>query len=569
MSKEILYVVEAVCNEKNIAKEIIFQAVESALAMATKKSKISDIDVRVSINRDTGAYKTFQRWLVVPETSEYVHPTTQMRLSQAKEKRVDVEVGEYLEESIESVPFGRIGAQAAKQVIVQRVREAERAQIVEIYRKQVGQLITGVVKRLERGTDRNGVLLDLGNNADAFIDRADLIPREAMHNGDRVRGYLREVRPESRGPQLFVSRTAPEFLIELFKLEVPEVGEGLIEIMAAARDPGLRAKIAVRSQGSRIDPVGACVGMRGSRVQSVSNELAGERIDIVPWDPDPVQFVIKALLPAEVSSVRADEETHSMEVGVPESQLAQAIGRNGQNVRLASQLTGWSLNVMTDVQAEEQSEQEIKGLQQFFVENLDIDEELATLLVEEGFSTLEEVAYVPAHEMMEIDGMDEDLVEDLRNRARDVLLTRAIVSEESESPEFSSLMSIQGMDLALAGELVSRGVTTPEELADLAVDDLLEVEGMERDRASNLILAARASQIAELEHTADIGKSPLSMQTLKGMDPILAKTLFAQGILTRDDLAELATSDLMDIAGVSQERAASLIMNARAHWFSN
>ncbi|CAK0761344.1 transcription termination/antitermination protein NusA [Gammaproteobacteria bacterium] len=496
MNKEILLVVEAVCNEKGIAKEAIFQAVESALAMATKKGKIADIEVRVAIDRNTGDYSTFRRWLVVGDDEAEVleNPTSQMRLSVARDRVPTVEVGGYIEELVDSVPFGRIGAQAAKQVIVQKVREAERAQLVESYLRRVGQLVTGVVKRV----DRSGVIMDLGGNAEAFIDRAELIPREAVRNGDRVRGYLKAVRSESRGPQLFVSRTAPELLVELFKLEVPEVGEGLIDIMAAARDPGLRAKIAVHSREARIDPVGACVGMRGSRVQAVSNELIGERIDIIPWDANPAQFVINAMAPAEVTSIMVDEDSHSMDVAVPEALLAQAIGRNGQNVRLASQLTGWELNVMTETQAVAKNEQETAKLYQLFVEGLGVDEELAAVLVEEGFSTLEEVAYVPVHEMLQIEGMDQDLVEELRNRARDVLLTRAIASEEHAGGEPSSdLLAMEGMDAALAHILAKRGVTTMDELAELAVDDLTDIEEVSQERAARLIMTARAPWFAE------------------------------------------------------------------------
>lgn len=493
MNKEILLVVEAICNEKGLAKEAIFQAVESALAMATKKGKIADIDVRVAIDRETGDYSTFRRWSVVSDDQSLDNPATQMRLSIARDRNPLVEVGNYVEEPMESMPFGRIGAQAAKQVIVQKVREAERAQLFESYQRRVGQLITGVVKRI----DRNGIILDLGNNAEASIDRSELIPREAIRNGDRVRGYLKEVRSENRGPQLLVTRTAPELLIELFKLEVPEAGEGLIEIMGASRDPGLRAKIAVYSRETRVDSVGACVGMRGSRVQAVSNELSGERIDIIPWDANPAQFVINAMSPAEVTSIMVDEDSHSMDVAVPEAQLAQAIGRNGQNVRLASQLTGWELNVMTETQAVEKNEQETQNLQQLFMDALEVDSDLAAILVQEGFSTLEEVAYVPVHEMLQIEGIEQELVEELRNRARDILLTRAIVSEEHVEPEPSSeLLAMEGMDLDLARILATRGITTMDELAELAVDDLTDIEGVNQECAASLIMAARAPWFA-------------------------------------------------------------------------
>ncbi len=496
MNKEILSVIESVCNEKGIPEEVIFRAVESALAMASKKGKVADIDVRVSIDRNSGVHSTFRRWTVVADddATSLENPATHMRLSVARERDATVEVGGCVEEAMESVPFGRIGAQAAKQVIVQKVREAERAQLVDSYLRRVGQLVTGVVKHV----DRAGILLDLGGSAEAFIDRAELIPRESVRNGDRLRGYLRAVRSEVRGPQLFVSRTARELLIELFKLEVPEVGEGLIEIMAAARDPGLRAKIAVHSREARIDPVGACVGMRGSRVQAVSNELTGERIDIVPWDPNPAQFVINAMAPAEVTSIMVDEDSHSMDVAVPEAQLAQAIGRNGQNVRLASQLTGWELNVMTETQAVEKSEQETKNLQQMFMDVLVVGEDLAAVLVEEGFSTLEEIAYVPVHEMLQIEGMDQEMVEDLRNRARDVLLTRAIASEERSDKEPSpELLAMEDMDLALARTLVERGVLTVEDLGELAVDELTDIENVDEERAARLIMTARAPLFAK------------------------------------------------------------------------
>ncbi len=490
MNKEMLLVIESVCNEKGIAEEVIFRAVESALAMAAKKGKVADMDVRVAIDRSSGEHSTFRRWAVVPDEGDGLeNPATQMRLSMARGRDPAVEVGGYVEERMESVPFGRIGAQAAKQVIVQKVREAERAQLVDSYLRRVGQLVTGVVKHV----DRSGVILDLGGNAEAFIDRAELIPRESVRNGDRVRGYLRAVRSEARGPQLFVSRTARELLIELFKLEVPEVGEGLIEIMAAARDPGLRAKIAVHSREARIDPVGACVGMRGSRVQAVSNELIGERIDIVLWDANPAQFVINAMAPAEVTSIMVDEDSHAMDVAVPEAQLAQAIGRNGQNVRLASLLTGWELNVMTELQAVEKSEQETLNLQRMFMEVLTVDEHWASVLVQEGFSTLEEIAYVPAHEMLQIEGMNQDLVDDLRNRARDVLLTRAIASEEhSEKEPSPELLAMEGVDLALARTLAERGIQTVQELGDLAVDELTDIEDVNQERAARLIMLARA-----------------------------------------------------------------------------
>ena len=422
MNKEILLVVDAVSNEKGVAKEVIFGAIEAALAMATKKRYDSEVEIRVAIDRVTGDYESFRRWLVIENNASLEFSEKELHLCDALEIDANALVGGYVEEPIESIAFGRIAAQAAKQVIVQKVREAERSQVVDAYKSRIGQLITGVVKRVERGN----VILDLGANAEALITREDMIPREAVRSGDRLRGYLREVRPESRGPQIFVSRSAPELLLELFKLEVPEAGEGLSDIMGAARDPGLRAKIAVRTNDPRIDPVGACVGMRGSRVQAVSNELAGERIDIVLWNDNPAQFVINAMSPAEVTSIVVDEDAHSMDVAVAEDNLSQAIGRGGQNVRLASQLTGWDLNVMTEGQAEAKSEAESQTLLAMFMEQLDVDEDVAVILVQEGFSSVEEIAYVPVNEMMQIEEFDEEIVSELRNRARDVLLTRAI-----------------------------------------------------------------------------------------------------------------------------------------------
>ncbi|KAA3626376.1 MAG: transcription termination/antitermination protein NusA [Proteobacteria bacterium] len=496
MNKEILMVVDAVSNEKGVQKSVIFEAIEAALASATRKKHAGDIDARVAIDRDTGAYESFRRWLVIPdETEEPENPDAEIRLSEARKVQPDIEVDGYIEEPIESVAFGRIGAQAAKQVIVQKVREAERAQVVEAYKDRIGDLVMGVVKRIERGN----VYLDLGGNAEAIITRENMIPREPVRPGDRVRGYLYEVRSEQRGPQLFISRTAPELLIELFKLEVPEVGEGLIEIMGAARDPGLRAKIAVRAKDQRIDPIGACVGMRGSRVQAVSNELSGERVDIINWSENPAQWVVNAMSPADVVSIVVDEESGSMDVAVAEEQLSQAIGRGGQNVRLASQLTGWDLNVMTEGQAEEKSEQEAERLQAIFKEQLDVDEELAAILVQEGFSTIEEVAYVPPQEMLEIEEFDESIVEELRNRARDVLLLRAIANEEKleESEPAEDLLGMEGMDRELAFVLASRGICTMEDLAEQAVDELIDIEGVDEERAAALIMTARAPWFAD------------------------------------------------------------------------
>ena len=496
MSKEILLVVDAVSNEKGVDKGVIFEAIEAALASASKKRHSGDIEVRVAINRQTGDYDTFRRWQVMEESAEPLEfPDRQMRLEEARKIRPGVAVGDYIEEPMESTAFGRIAAQTAKQVIVQKVREAERAQVVAAYTGRKGQLVNGTVKRVERGS----IYLELGN-AEALIPREEMIPREAVRTNDRLRGYLRDVRSEARGPQLFVSRTAPEFLIELFKLEVPEVGQGLIDIMGAARDPGLRAKIAVRSNDARIDPVGACVGMRGSRVQTVSNELAGERIDIILWNENPAQYVINAMSPAEVVSIVVDEDAHSMDIAVEEDQLSQAIGRGGQNVRLASQLTGWELNVMTQAQAEEKSESETKSLQQLFMEQLDVDEEVAVILAQEGFSSIEEIAYVPAHELLEIEEFDENIVEELRRRARDVLLTRAIVNEEKNNVEpAQDLIEMEGMDRDLAYVLASRGIVTMEDLAEQSVDDLTDIEGLDQERAAKLIMTARAPWFAQQE----------------------------------------------------------------------
>jgi N utilization substance protein A len=505
MDKEILMVVEAVSNEKGIDKEIIFEAIEAALATATRKRHGGEIEARVAIDRETGSYETFRRWQVIdesivtdPDDEEalvYEFPERQVTLGEARQRDPDLQHGDYIEEPIESVDFGRIGAQTAKQVIVQKVREAERAQVVEAYRDRVGDLVTGIVKRVERGN----VYIDLGANAEAIIPRDEMIPREAVRPGDRLRGYLYEVSEEQRGPQLFVSRVAPQFLIELFKLEVPEVGQGLIEILAAARDPGLRAKIAVKTNDPRIDPVGACVGMRGSRVQTVSTELSGERVDIILWDENPAQFVINAMSPAEVSSIIVDEETHTMDIAVGEEQLSQAIGRAGQNVRLASQLTGWELNVMDESQAEEKSEAEAQELQRLFREQLDVDDEIAAILVQEGFSTIEEIVYVPKSELLEIEEFEEDIVDELRGRARDVLLTQAIISEEKigDAEPAQDLLEMEGMDRELAYTLASRHIITMEDLAERAVDELMDIEGMDEERAGALIMAARAPWFAQ------------------------------------------------------------------------
>jgi N utilization substance protein A len=495
MNKEILLVVDAVSNEKGVDQSIIFEAIEIALATATKKRYDNDVDIRVSVDHDTGDYETFRRWEVV-EDDAVEQTERQITLSAAQFDEPELQLGDFVEEPIESITFGRIAAQTAKQVIVQKVREAERAQVVEIYQDRIGELVMGVVKRVERGS----VYLDLGNNADAIIPREEMIPREAVRPGDRIRGYLKEINVEVRGPQLFVSRTDPQFLIELFKIEVPEVGEGLIDIVAASRDPGLRAKIAVKSNEPRIDPVGACVGMRGSRVQAVSNELAGERVDIILWDENVAQFVINAMSPAEVESIVVDEDSNTMDIAVSEDQLSQAIGRGGQNVKLASDLTGWKLNVMSEAEADEKSEAEGEGTQKMFMDTLDVDEEVAVILVQEGFSTVDEVAYVPINEMIAIEEFDEGIVEELRGRAKDVLLTRAISSEEDMTnvEPADDLREMEGMDLELAYKLAQNGVVTMEDLAEQSVDELLGIdEAMGEEHAAQLIMKAREPWFAE------------------------------------------------------------------------
>ncbi|WP_373510885.1 transcription termination factor NusA [Thiocapsa sp.] len=496
MSKEILLVVEAVSNEKDVPEGVIFEAIEAALASATRKKHGGEIDVRVTIDRKTGDYRSFRRWEIVPDPEQGVleSPSRQITYSAAQILEPELAPGDFIEEEIDSELFGRIAAQTAKQVIVQKVREAERAKIVEAFGERKGQLVTGIVKKAERGT----IMIDLGSNAEALVPRDHVIPRESVRPGDRLRGYLYDVRSEPKGPQLFVSRTAPELLIELFKLEVPEVGEGLIQILGAARDPGSRAKIAVKTMDARIDPVGACVGMRGSRVQAVSNELNGERVDIILWDDNPAQYVINAMSPADVVSIVIDEEARSMDVAVKEENLAQAIGRNGQNVRLASQLTGWELNVMNEEDAAAKGEQEAQRSVQTFMDQLGVDENLAAILVEEGFSTVDEVAYVPLVEMQAIDELDDDTIELLRERANDVLLTRAIATEEDGARDpAQDLLDMEGMDEPLAFALAERGVATVEDLAEQSVDDLLDIGGMDRERAASLIMKAREPWFAD------------------------------------------------------------------------
>jgi N utilization substance protein A len=494
MTKEILLVAEAVSNEKGVSEDIIFEAIELALATATKKRYDEDSDIHVTIDRKTGDYVTVRRWLVVPD-DELALLGTQLTTEEAIEMDPVLKPGDIHEELVDNVGFGRIAAQTAKQVIVQRVREAERAQIVDQYRGRVGELVAGSVKKVTR----DNIIVDLGNNAEGLLPRANVVGRETFRINDRLRAILLEISTEVRGPQLILSRACPQMLIELFRIEVPEIAEGVIQIRAAARDPGSRAKIAVKTNDQRIDPVGACVGMRGSRVQAVSNELDNERVDIVLWDDNPAQLVINAMSPAEVESIVVDEDAHTMDVAVSEDNLAQAIGRGGQNVRLASELTGWTINVMSSEEAQEKQEAEAGQIIQLFVEHLDVDEEVAEVLVEEGFTTLEEVAYVPLEEMMSIEGFDEEISEELRARAKDALLTMAIASEEQlgASEPADDLLNMEGMERHLAFVLASRGIVTMEDLAEQGVDDLLDIPDMDEERAAALIMTARAPWFAE------------------------------------------------------------------------
>ncbi len=490
MSREVLLVVDALAREKNVDKEIVFGALELALASATKKRFHEDVDVRVAIDRHSGEYQTFRRWQVMSDES-VEFSERQLTLDQAKNMQPDVQIEDFVEQPLEAVEFGRIGAQAAKQVILQKIREAEREQILSDFLARKEHLVTGVIKRMERGS----AIIESGR-LEALLPREQMIPKENLRVGDRVRAYLLRIDRCGRGPQLILSRVVPEFIVKLFELEVPEIEEGLLEIRAAARDPGMRAKIAVKSNDQRIDPIGTCVGMRGSRVQAVTGELGGERVDIILWSSEPAQFVIGALAPAEVSSIVVDEEKHSMDVVVDEEQLAMAIGRSGQNVRLASELTGWALNIMTVEEAEQKHEEEYTAARVVFMQKLDVDEELADILIQEGFSTLEEVAYVPLAEMLEIDAFDENTVNELRSRARNALLTEAIASEEEVENVAESLLKMDGMDNETARTLAGKGVTTMDDLADLAVDDLVEMTGMDSERAKQLIMTARAPWFA-------------------------------------------------------------------------
>ncbi|AUV11652.1 transcription termination factor NusA [Aeromonas caviae] len=489
MNKEILLVVDAVSNEKAVPREKIFQALETALATATKKKYEGEIEVRVEIDRKTGDYDTYRRWVVVADQASMENPYGEITLEAAQIEQPDIQIGDYVEDQIDSVTFDRITTQTAKQVIVQKVREAERSQVVDQFKDKEGTIISGVVKK----SNRDNVILDLGSNAEAVIFRDDMLPRETFRPGDRIRGLLYAVRPEARGSQLFVSRSSPDFLKELFRIEVPEIGEEMIEIMGAARDPGSRAKIAVKTNDRRIDPIGACIGMRGARVQAVSAELSGERADIVLYDDNPAQYVINAMAPADVASIIVDEDNHTMDIAVEAANLAQAIGRNGQNVRLASQLTGWELNVMTveDMRAKHQAEND--RIMNLFTSTLDIDDDFAGLLMEEGFSTLEEIAFVPVNELLAIDGLDEDMVEELRKRAKDALTTKALAKEESfEGVEPSEeLLNLSGLGREMAYALAARGVGTLEDLAEQGIDDLADIEELTAEKAGELIMAAR------------------------------------------------------------------------------
>lgn len=486
MSREVLLLVDALAREKNVEKDVVFAALELALGSATKKQFREDAGVRVAIDHETGSYQSFRRWLVVDDDT-VEDPACQISLSEAQKRDDKIQLEEFIEEPLEPIEFGRIGAQAAKQVIFQKIRDAEREQILNDFLERKEYMVTGTIKRMERGN----AIIESGK-VEAALPREQMIPKENLRVGDRVRAYLSKVDRTARGPQLILSRIAPEFLMKLFELEVPEIEEGLLEVKSAARDPGSRAKIAVKSNDQRVDPIGTCVGMRGSRVQAVTSELAGERVDIILWSDDPATFVINALAPAEISSIVVDEEKHCMDIVVDEENLAQAIGRGGQNVRLASELTSWELNIMSMEESLAKNEEEISVIRELFMEKLDVDEEVADILAQESFTTLEEVAYVPLSEMLEIESLDEKTVNELRNRARNMLLTEAIVSEENVENMAEDLRLLEGMDNETARELAARGIKTQEDLADLAVDDLVEMIEIDTERAKELIMTARA-----------------------------------------------------------------------------
>ncbi|PJD95343.1 MAG: transcription termination/antitermination protein NusA [Legionella sp.] len=487
MSKQLLLIAEALSNEKGVSKEVILLAIQAALESAARKILGMDVGVRIKLDPHTGEYETFRYWDVV-EDDALEFPDRELTLAQARERNPAIELNERIEESIPSVEFGRIEAQTARQVIMQKVREAERDLVIEQFRGKLGQLVYGTVKKVTR----DNVIIDLGGKAEAFLPRTEMLPHEMFRVNDRVRAYLYEITPQSRGPQLFVSRTRNEMLIELFRIEVPEIGENIIDIKAAARDPGNRSKIAVKTNDGRIDPIGACVGMRGARVQAVSTELGGERVDIVLWDDNPAQLVINSMAPADITSIVVDEDTNTMDLAVTKEQLSQAIGRNGQNVRLASQLTGWTLNVMTTDEFDNKNQEESGKIIKLFTDALEIDEEIAALLVSQGFSSLEEVAYVPKEELLAIEEFDDEIVEELRNRANDTLLTMALSSDKNvnNSPD-QSLLEMDGMTEQLAHKLASKGIRTMEDLAELSVDDLLDVDTMTEEQAGALIMKAR------------------------------------------------------------------------------
>jgi len=500
MSREILQLVDALAREKNVNRDVVFGALELALASATKKRFAEDVDVRVAIDRDTGDYQAFRRWRVLPDDAPDWINAQMLSVEEAQDRKPDAKLDDVIEEPIQNVPFGRIGAQTAKQVILQRIRDAEREQILNDFLSRGDELVTGTVKRMERGS----AIVESGR-LEALLPREQMIPKENLRVGDRVRAWVMKIERGVRGPQLILSRTAPQFIMKLFELEVPEIEERLLEIKSAARDPGIRAKIAVFTSDRRIDPIGTCVGMRGSRVQAVTQELAGERVDIVLWSADPAQFVIGALAPAEVSSILVDEEKHAMDVVVDQENLAIAIGRGGQNVHLASELTGWTINLMTEEESSKKQQEEGARLKNLFMEKLDVDEEVAAILIEEGFATLEEVAYVPINEMMEIDAFDENIVNELRSRARNALLVQAIASEESLDGVDPELLRLEGMDSQLAAKLAKGGIKARDDLADLAVDELAELTGLDEERAKKLIMAARAHWFA--------AEAPLAPQT--------------------------------------------------------
>jgi len=487
MSREVLMLADALAREKNVDRDIVFEALEMALASASKKRYEEDVDMRVAIDRDSGEYETYRRWLVVPDEAGLQEPDKEILSFEAKEQIPDIEVGDYIEEQVESIAFGRIGAQTAKQVILQRIRDAEREQILNDYLERGENVMTGTVKR----ADKNGLIIESGR-VEALLRRDQMIPKENLRSGDRVRGFIVKVDREARGPQIELSRTAPQFLIKLFENEVPEMEQGLLEIKGAARDPGIRAKIAVVAHDKRIDPIGTCVGVRGTRVTAVRNEVAGEAVDIVLWSEDPAQFVIGALAPAQVQSIVVDEEKHAMDVVVDEENLAIAIGRSGQNVRLASELTGWHINIMTPEESAQKTEEESEKVRALFMDKLDVDQEVADILIEEGFNSLEEVAYVPLSEMLEIDAFDEDTVNELRTRARDSLLTMELAKEERVEEVSQDLRSLEGMTTNLVAKLAEGNVHTRDDLAELAVDELVEMTGINEEDAKALIMKARA-----------------------------------------------------------------------------